>query len=35
LEAEGIRVVRVMNTEVMQNFEGVCAMILRILDKKP
>ena len=34
LNAEGIRVVRVTNTEVMQDFEGVCAMILRILDAK-
>ena len=31
----GIRVVRVTNTDVMRNFEGVCAMIQRILDTKP
>ena len=35
LGAQGIRVVRVTNADVMQNFEGVCAMILRILDAKP
>jgi very-short-patch-repair endonuclease len=34
LEGEGIRVLRVMNSEVMQDLEGVCAMILRILDAK-
>jgi very-short-patch-repair endonuclease len=31
LNAAGIRVVRVTNTEVMQDFEGVCALILRII----
>ena len=35
LEAEGIRVVRFSNTDVMQNFEGVCAEILRIVGPKP
>jgi very-short-patch-repair endonuclease len=35
LGAQGIQVVRVTNADVMQNFEGVCAMILRILDTKP
>ena len=35
LEAEGIRVMRVTNTDVMQNFEGVCATILQVLDAKP
>ena len=30
----GIRVVRVANTDVMQNFEGVCSMILRTLGAK-
>ena len=34
LGAEGIRVLRFTNTEVMQNFEGVCARILQILDAK-
>ena len=33
LEADGIRVLRFTNTEVMQDFEGVCAMILRALEK--
>src|SRR5688572_12884380 len=31
LEKEGIRVLRLTNTEVMQDFEGACATILRIL----
>src|SRR5262245_6315618 len=31
LETKGLRVVRLTNTEVMQDFEGVCAMILRII----
>ena len=35
LQAEGIRVLRIANSEVMQNFEGVCAVILRILAAKP
>ena len=34
LQEEGIRVLRVANSDVMQNFEGVCAMILRVLDAK-
>lgn len=33
LEAEGIRVLRFTNTEVMRDFEGVCAMVLRVLEK--
>jgi very-short-patch-repair endonuclease len=35
LSAEGIRVLRVMNTDVMQNFEGVCETIRRVLDAEP
>jgi very-short-patch-repair endonuclease len=35
LAIEDIRVVRVTNADVMQNFEGVCSTILRILDPKP
>jgi very-short-patch-repair endonuclease len=35
LQEEGIRVLRVMNSDVMQNFDGVCAMILRTLGAKP
>ena len=35
LETLGIRVVRFTNTEVMQNFEGVCAEIRRILGSRP
>jgi very-short-patch-repair endonuclease len=35
LALEGIRVVRVTNADVMQNFEGVCWTILRVLDAKP
>jgi very-short-patch-repair endonuclease len=34
LGAEGIRVVRFMNTEVMQDFEGVCRNIRQILEAK-
>ena|SRR5687768_10432467 len=34
LRAEGIRVLRVMNNDVMRNFEGVCATILGILEAK-
>ena len=34
LQAMGLRVVRVTNAEVLQDFEGVCATVLRIL-KKP
>ena len=30
-EEGGVRVVRFTNTDVMQNFEGVCAEILRIV----
>ena len=33
LQAMGVRVVRVTNVEVMQDFEGVCAVILRIIEK--
>jgi very-short-patch-repair endonuclease len=33
LQAMGVRVVRVTNVEVMQDFEGVCATILRIIAK--
>jgi very-short-patch-repair endonuclease len=33
LQAMGVRVVRVTNVEVMQDFEGVCATVLRILEK--
>jgi very-short-patch-repair endonuclease len=33
LDKEGIRVLRLTNTEVMQDFEGACATILRILAK--
>jgi very-short-patch-repair endonuclease len=33
LEAEGAKVVRFTNAEVMQDFEGVCATILRIIAK--
>ena len=33
LELEGLRVVRFTNTEVMQNFEGVCATILGVVRK--
>jgi len=35
LEEEGVRVVRFTNTDVLQNFEGVCAEILRIVSPKP
>ena len=35
LEAEGIRLLRFTNAEVMQNLEGVCAEILRIVDAEP
>jgi very-short-patch-repair endonuclease len=35
LGAQGIVVVRFTNAEVMRDFEGVCATILRILDSKP
>ena len=28
----GVRVMRVTNTQVMQDFEGVCAVILRAID---
>ena len=34
LEAGGIRVVRFTNIEVMQDFEGVCSAIRRIVDRK-
>jgi very-short-patch-repair endonuclease len=33
LQAMGVRVMRVTNVEVMQDFEGVCAAILRIIAK--
>jgi very-short-patch-repair endonuclease len=33
LQAMGVRVVRVTNLEVMQDFEGVCGAILRIIAK--
>jgi very-short-patch-repair endonuclease len=33
LEAEGIKVLRFTNAEVMQDFEGVCGTILRIIEK--
>ena len=33
LEAEGIKVVRFTNAEVMQDFEGVCGTILGIIEK--
>jgi very-short-patch-repair endonuclease len=32
LASQGIRVVRVTNADVMQNFEGVCARIMQILE---
>jgi very-short-patch-repair endonuclease len=32
---EGIRVLRFTNTEVMQNFEEVCAALIRALAEKP
>ena len=32
LEAQGIRVVRFTNTEVMQDFEGVCSTIRKIVE---
>jgi very-short-patch-repair endonuclease len=35
LELEGIRVVRVTNLEVMQEFEGVCQRILDVLTRVP
>jgi len=33
LEAEGLKVVRFTNVEVMQDFEGVCGTILRMIAK--
>jgi len=33
LQAEGVKVVRFTNAEVMQDFEGVCGTILRIIAK--
>lgn len=32
LAALGVRVIRFSNTDVMQSFEGVCAVILRAID---
>ena len=33
IQAEGVKVVRFTNAEVMQDFEGVCAAILRVIAK--
>ena len=33
LQAKGVKVARFTNTEVMQDFEGVCGAILRIIAK--
>ena len=33
LEAQGIRIVRVTNLEVMDQFEGVCQRIMEVLEK--
>jgi very-short-patch-repair endonuclease len=35
LEALGARVMRFTNTEVMQNFENVCAMINKAICAEP
>ncbi|TAK84173.1 MAG: DUF559 domain-containing protein [Betaproteobacteria bacterium] len=35
LQAEGLRVIRFTNTEVMQNFDAVCEQILAALRDKP
>ena len=31
----GVRVVRFTNAEVMRDFEGVCATLMRVLNEKP
>ena len=33
LQAEGVKVVRFTNAEVMQDFEGVCGTILGMIEK--
>jgi very-short-patch-repair endonuclease len=35
LELQGVRVARYTNTEVLQNFDSVCAEILAMLTEKP
>jgi very-short-patch-repair endonuclease len=35
LEAQGIRVIRFTNADVLQNFEGVCREIVRALKQPP
>jgi very-short-patch-repair endonuclease len=35
LELQGVRVIRFTNLDVLQNFEAVCAVVLRALEEPP